>query len=149
MQDTVLGTDVNERSSTFKTTRVAHRCQTALQSGTSGVLFLGLHVLLATVASNATRGNHGLLFQGSMCHHNRLKLQCTDGSGPLTTTALKTATATLHSAAFGHLAGLLLFTLLFQRSSSHVSFLGKPSKQLSAYRQRATSGKAQQYTTIS
>ena len=92
---------MNERSSTFKTTRVARRCQTALKSGTSGVLFLGLHVLLATVASNATRGNHGLLFQGSMCHHNRLKLQCTDGSDPLTSTALETATAALHSTAFG------------------------------------------------
>ena len=72
----------------------------ATRSGTSGVLFLGLHVLLATVAPNATRGNHGLLFQGSMCRHNRLKLWCTDGSGSLTSAELDTAATTLHSATF-------------------------------------------------
>ena len=39
---------------------------------------------------------------------------------------------------------LLVFTLLFQSSSSHVSFLGMASKQISAYRQCATPSKAQQ-----
>ena len=72
----------------------------ATRSGTSGVLFLGLHVLLATVAPNATRGNHGLLFQGSMCRHNRLKLWCTDGSGSLTSAELDNAATTLYSATF-------------------------------------------------
>ena len=93
----------------LRTTRVAHTCphspanlatSRATKSGTSGVLFLGLHVLLATVAPNATRGNHGLLFQGSMCRHNRLKLWCTDGSGSLTSAELDNAATTLHSATF-------------------------------------------------
>ena len=89
----------------------------ATRSGTSGVLFLGLHVLLATVAPNATRGNHGLLFQGSMCRHNRLKLWCTDGSGSLTSAELDNAAT---HAIFCYICLLCWFSHCYFKAQVHM-----------------------------